>query len=138
MLRRQCSTIWVSSTTLLLVVLFAVGLVGLAWAQPQAQQVQEGQAIFQAQCAACHTIGGGPLAGPDLEGVAARRPRDWLVQWIAAPDQVLAGGDPTATQPAVEPCLPVLYISKAAVLPALPVTAPQGCRLWEGGVWDPT
>jgi mono/diheme cytochrome c family protein len=56
-----------------------------------------GQAIFQQQCVACHTIGGGPGVGPDLEGVTERRERAWLTRWIAEPDKVLAEGDPIAT-----------------------------------------
>jgi mono/diheme cytochrome c family protein len=56
-----------------------------------------GQQIFQKTCVACHTIGKGPLVGPDLKGVTERRPRDWLEQWIAAPDAMLAKKDPYAT-----------------------------------------
>jgi mono/diheme cytochrome c family protein len=47
---------------------------------------------------ACHTIGGGPLVGPDLDGVTERRDRAWLSRWIAEPDKVLAEGDAIATE----------------------------------------
>src|SRR5215469_13591968 len=57
-----------------------------------------GKQIFQEKCTACHTIGSGPLVGPDLKGVTARRPREWLEQWIAAPDAMLAKKDPIATE----------------------------------------
>lgn len=57
-----------------------------------------GQQVFQNNCAACHTVGKGPLVGPDLKGVTTRRPHDWLEQWIAAPDAVLAKKDPYATK----------------------------------------
>jgi mono/diheme cytochrome c family protein len=67
---------------------------GLALAQAPA----DGKASFQAKCAACHTIGGGRLVGPDLAGVTARRPREWLLEWIQRPDAVLARGDPIATE----------------------------------------
>jgi mono/diheme cytochrome c family protein len=56
-----------------------------------------GQQIFQKTCVACHTIGKGPLVGPDLKGVTEKRPREWLEQWIAAPEAVLAKKDPYAT-----------------------------------------
>jgi cytochrome c2 len=56
-----------------------------------------GKQIFQEKCTACHTVGGGNLVGPDLKGVTERRPREWLEQWIAAPDAVLAKKDPVAT-----------------------------------------
>lgn len=55
---------------------------------------------FRQSCAGCHTIGGGPLVGPDLKDVTARvgKPdgapsRDWLVQFILKPRDVLASGD---------------------------------------------
>ncbi len=67
----------------------------------------KGKATFDAKCAGCHTIGGGKLAGPDLEGVAEQRPHDWLVDFITAPDRLIAGGDPTAVQLAKEFGMPM-------------------------------
>lgn len=55
------------------------------------------QAFQEKGCNACHTVGGGVLVGPDLKGVTAKRPREWLQQWIAAPDAMLAKKDPYAT-----------------------------------------
>ena len=56
-----------------------------------------GQKLFQEKgCVACHTVGKGNLVGPDLKGVTARRPREWLEQWIAAPDAMIAKKDPVA------------------------------------------
>ena len=63
-----------------------------------AQDADAGKQIFQERCTPCHTVGGGPLVGPDLKGVTARRPREWLQQWIAAPDAMLAKKDPIATE----------------------------------------
>jgi mono/diheme cytochrome c family protein len=63
-----------------------------------AQDADAGKQIFQEKCTACHTVGGGPLVGPDLKGVTAKRPREWLEQWIAAPDAMLAKKDPIATE----------------------------------------
>jgi mono/diheme cytochrome c family protein len=62
------------------------------------QSADEGETLFQQKCAACHTVGGGPLAGPDLQGVTAQRDREWLTRWLAEPDQMLAEGDPIATE----------------------------------------
>jgi mono/diheme cytochrome c family protein len=57
----------------------------------------EGKQLFQDKgCAACHSIGKGPLVGPDLQGVTTKRPHEWLEQWIAAPDAMLAKKDPYA------------------------------------------
>lgn len=75
-----------------------LGLAALAWAQAATGSVADGEALFKAKCTACHTIGGGNLAGPDLAGVTERRSHEWLTRWIATPDQVLAAGDPTAKQ----------------------------------------
>jgi len=58
---------------------------------------QAGQQIFQEKCVACHTVGKGALVGPDLKGVTTRRPREWLEQWIAAPEAMIAKKDPYAT-----------------------------------------
>jgi mono/diheme cytochrome c family protein len=55
-----------------------------------------GQQLFQEKCVACHTVGKGALVGPDLKGVTERRPREWLEQWILAPDAMLAKNDPVA------------------------------------------
>jgi protein SCO1/2 len=57
---------------------------------------QPGQAMFQKLCAPCHTIGGGVRVGPDLRGVADRRARSWLVDFIMDPAKVLARKDPDA------------------------------------------
>lgn len=68
-----------------------------AAATPAETDAQAGQRIFQEKCVACHTVGSGDLVGPDLLGVTVQRPREWLQRWIAAPDQMLAAGDPVAT-----------------------------------------
>jgi cytochrome c2 len=84
--------------------LFIVALATIAgmWAPAVANaagtDAEAGKQIFQEKCTACHTIGSGPLVGPDLKGVTARRPREWLEQWIAAPDAMLAKKDPVATE----------------------------------------
>lgn len=72
---------------------FAAGLAFSALAQPP---VDEGKQVFEQKCVGCHTIGQGDRVGPDLKGVSQRRDRDWLIQWIQAPDQMIARRDPTA------------------------------------------
>ena len=69
---------------------------GVPGAGPAAQG--EGQALFEEKCVACHTIGGGKLVGPDLQGVTVRREGAWLSRWLLEPDAMLAEGDPVATQ----------------------------------------
>ncbi len=57
---------------------------------------EQGEAIFQKNCSACHTVGGGRSVGPDLAGVTSRRDHSWLVRIITAPGAVLDSGDPAA------------------------------------------
>jgi len=54
----------------------------------------QGQYLFARQCAPCHTIGHGDKIGPDLLGVTNTRNRDWLVQKLLRPEQMLAEKDP--------------------------------------------
>lgn len=82
---------------LLTTTIFVLVTATVAFAQPSAQ-TPDGETLFKTKCAACHTIGSGDLVGPDLAGVADRRDRAWLAQWILTPDQVLASGDPIATE----------------------------------------
>ncbi len=60
---------------------------------------EQGEAIFQAKCSACHTIGGGdrPM-GPDLAGVSELREQSWLADFIRNPGRLIAEGDPTALE----------------------------------------
>ncbi|MDP2661500.1 MAG: cytochrome c, partial [Dehalococcoidia bacterium] len=107
-------------------VLFALSLMGLlpvaifylVGTPTRALSAEDGQAIFQQKCAACHTIGGGDLAGPDLKGVTARRDREWLTRWISAPDKMLAEKDPIATELLKKynnMAMPNMGVSEAAV-----------------------
>lgn len=65
-------------------------------ASPAQGSATEGQTIFEAKCAGCHTIGGGKLVGPDLQGVTGLRDADWLTKWITDPAALVASGDQTA------------------------------------------
>jgi len=71
---------------------------GMATASPMAQSAEEGKTIFQAKCSACHTVGGGKLVGPDLQGVTAQRDLQRIKDFILDPNAVFAAGDPTAAQ----------------------------------------
>ena len=77
-----------------LVVLSLLSSSLLVSAESQNQTAAEGQTIFNQKCAACHTIGGGKLVGPDLQGVTQRRDMDWLQRMISSPDQLIADKDP--------------------------------------------
>jgi mono/diheme cytochrome c family protein len=67
-------------------------------AAPTAQDPGNGEKTFNTLCTSCHTIGKGKLVGPDLQGVTDRREEAWIKSFISAPDQMIASGDPIATQ----------------------------------------
>jgi mono/diheme cytochrome c family protein len=65
-----------------------------------AQDAPSEEAIeyFRQNCMSCHTIGGGPLTGPDLKGVTERADEAWLVDFILDPKAVIDSGDPYAAE----------------------------------------
>ncbi|GBD31693.1 hypothetical protein HRbin33_00652 [bacterium HR33] len=68
----------------------------------------QGEQLFAAKgCIGCHTIGGGRLTGPDLQGVTERRSYDWIVAMITNPDSMLRV-DPVAKQLLSEYMTPML------------------------------
>lgn len=71
-------------------------LIGILMGAQAAFAEESGKEIFQQRCAACHSIGGGRLVGPDLAGVTERRSEDWLLKFIKSSQAVIKSGDPTA------------------------------------------
>lgn len=57
---------------------------------------QDGGAIFQSTCKACHTIGGGRLVGPDLAGINERQSEAWIIAFVKHSQAVIKSGDPDA------------------------------------------
>ena len=43
---------------------------------------QDGEAVFKQFCSACHTVGGGKMVGPDLEGLNSKRSEDWVINFV--------------------------------------------------------
>ena len=62
----------------------------------QAQDADQGQQTFQTLCAACHTIGGGRLVGPDLQGIAERRNEQWIIDFVQHSQDLVQAGDADA------------------------------------------
>jgi mono/diheme cytochrome c family protein len=81
----------------------AAAVPNLAGAQADGEELaklaEQGEHIFQEKCVSCHTVGEGDRpTGPDLAGVTERRDRQWLIQIIRHPDEVLDSGDPAAAE----------------------------------------
>jgi mono/diheme cytochrome c family protein len=67
---------------------------------------------FRQNCLNCHTIGGGPLTGPDLKNATERQDREWLIRFMQNPQAVIDSGDPYA--------LKILRESRNVPMPVLP------------------
>lgn len=51
---------------------------------------KKGKSLFVARgCNACHTIGKGKMAGPDLANVTDRRSLEWLNSWLKNPPAMM-------------------------------------------------
>jgi len=66
--------------------------------RPVVADVQDAGSFFRQNCSACHTIGGGHIIGPDLQGVTKRKDRAWLVKFLQSPKAMVDSGDPYAAQ----------------------------------------
>ncbi len=89
------------------VIFSVIGFAG--WATCHAQDTPD---YFRQNCMNCHTIGGGPLAGPDLKDVTQRQDREWLIGFMMDPASYLDRGDPYAQK--------ILEQSRNVRMPALP------------------
>ena len=103
---------WASSLAAVAVVLTTV--VGPLSASAAADQ--DGKAVFEQLCQGCHTIGGGKLVGPDLQGLADRREQAWVEAFLRDPAAVIESGDPIANE---------LLDKYGAVMPDLGVSDSQ-------------
>jgi len=70
-----------------------------------------GEGLFQSKgCIGCHTIGGGRLTGPDLQGVTQRREAFWILSMVTNPDSMIKN-DSTAHRLFAEYMTPMLNLS---------------------------
>jgi mono/diheme cytochrome c family protein len=53
----------------------------------------QGEALFNDNCAACHSITDEVVIGPGLRNVHVRRDEAWLIKWIKNSAQIIKSGD---------------------------------------------
>lgn len=73
-----------------LIFVITIALPVSTWAQ------EPGEQLFQTNCSACHTVGGGRLVGPDLEAVGERRSQVWLEKFVKSSQSLIDSGDAEA------------------------------------------
>lgn len=111
-------------------------------AAPQDTVSEETFDFFQNNCASCHTIGGGKLAGPDLKGATDRKDEEWLATFIRDPKAMFESGDayalkilseangvPMPTLPAVDKTLAAKLVSLIRIESALEKSHFEGLKL---------
>ncbi len=79
-----------------------------------AEMARRGESLFQSKgCIGCHTLGGGRLTGPDLQGVTEQRSLDWFVAMVINPDSMLRE-DPAARELFAEYMTPMMNVGLSA------------------------
>jgi len=73
-----------------------ISILFLAGWLPLMSFTQNGEDLYKKNCAACHTIGGGRLVGPDLAGVTGKADRAWLTRFIRNSAEMIRSGDAAA------------------------------------------
>ena len=66
-----------------------------------AADIADGQKVFKANCALCHSLGSNKITGPGLEGVTKRVPQpyaDWMHKWIKNNAALRKSGDAYANK----------------------------------------
>ena len=75
--------------------IFLVALLFPSLGLSQEADIQEGKALFNTNCAACHQLNR-KAVGPALRGVTEKYDREWLYKWIKNGTQMIKEGDPQA------------------------------------------
>lgn len=88
MLRYVYRVLTINALVLSLIVIFQIS----AQAQPN------GEALFKANCTACHVVGEDVVVGPGLKNVHTKYKEDWLIKWIRNSQAMVKAGDPQAVK----------------------------------------
>ena len=63
---------------------------------PSFLSAEDGEKIFKANCASCHSTGENRMVGPGLKGINEKRKPEWLMSWIKNSGEMIKSGDPDA------------------------------------------
>ncbi|MBK7964697.1 MAG: c-type cytochrome [Bacteroidetes bacterium] len=66
--------------------------------QTKAMAQPNGEALFKANCTACHVVGEDVVVGPGLKNVHTKYKEDWLIKWIKNSQAMVKAGDPQAVK----------------------------------------
>ncbi len=75
---------------------------------------QDGEKLFKANCAACHSPTEKVVVGPGLKGVSEKHDREWLGKWIKNSGELIASGDAAAKE--------IFNEYNKSIMPPQPVT----------------
>lgn len=100
----------------------------LGWTEAAATQDFNPVVFFNENCAMCHTIGGGPGAGPDLKDVHQKADRNWLTRFLLDPEGMVSQGDQRA--------LALVEEFGGMVMPAIAMTSEQAETLLLWMEWE--
>lgn len=93
------TSLWQNVRSPRLVVLFSLAFTILFSTNSFAQDKPNGEALFKANCASCHTATSKDGTGPGLKGVYGRIPGgDWKYNWVHNSTAVINSGDAYAVQ----------------------------------------
>lgn len=81
-------TNWIKKLTFLL-------LIGCMAAPQILKATEEGEKLFRARCAACHSMDR-RMVGPPMKGITDKREHDWLVRFIRNSMEMVQAGDKDA------------------------------------------
>ncbi len=61
----------------------------------KAENIEDGKALFNSRCAACHTVNKA-LTGPALANIGEKRSIDWIISFVKSSASMIKSGDTAA------------------------------------------
>lgn len=80
----------------ILALIIFLGQTGLGLAAEKTMVKEDGEALFNTYCIACHLTTDEHLIGPGLKGVEDRYSREWIQKWVKDSQSLIESGDAEA------------------------------------------